>query len=82
MPKGELVSISAVHRVSLSAGTLAGNRYGGYSGTSMATPHVAGVAALIKSNWPNLDDAQIKATVLQPVDKKANLQDKTATGGV
>ena len=61
--------------------TLPGNRYGSYSGTSMATPHVVGVAALIKSNWPTLDDAQIKSRILQSVDKKANLQGTSVTGG-
>ena len=61
--------------------TLPGNRYGRYSGTSMATPHVAGVAALIKSREPGLDDAQIKARLLQYVDKKASLQGKVATNG-
>ncbi len=61
--------------------TLPGNRYGSYNGTSMATPHVAGVAALIKSNSPTLDDAQIKSRILQSVDKKANLQGVSVTGG-
>jgi thermitase len=61
--------------------TLPGNRYGRFSGTSMATPHVAGVAALIKSQNPDLDDAQIKAQLLQFVDEKASLQGRVATGG-
>ncbi len=61
--------------------TLPGNKYGRYSGTSMATPHVAGVAALIKSQEPGLDDAQIKAQLLQYVDEKASLQGKVATNG-
>ena len=61
--------------------TLPGNRYGRFSGTSMATPHVAGVAALIKSQNPALDDAQIKAQILQYVDEKASLQGRVATGG-
>ncbi|QIN82854.1 S8 family serine peptidase [Rubrobacter tropicus] len=61
--------------------TLPGNSYGRYSGTSMATPHVAGVAALIKSREPGLDDAQIKAQLLQYVDNKASLQGKVATNG-
>ncbi len=61
--------------------TLPGNTYGRYSGTSMATPHVAGVAALIKSQEPGLDDAQIKAQLLQYTDEKANLQGKVATNG-
>ena len=61
--------------------TLPKNGYGRYSGTSMATPHVAGVAALIKSQEPGLDDGQIKAQLLQYVDKKASLQGKVATNG-
>jgi subtilisin family serine protease len=61
--------------------TLPGNRYGRYSGTSMATPHVAGVAALIKSQEPGLDDAQVKAKLLRSVDQKASLQGEVATDG-
>jgi thermitase len=61
--------------------TLPGNHYGTYNGTSMATPHVTGVAALLKSYSPNLDDAQLKARILGSVDKKANLQGTSVTGG-
>ena len=61
--------------------TLPENTYGRFSGTSMATPHVAGVAALIKSREPALDDTQIKAQRLQYVDQKAGLQGKVATDG-
>jgi serine protease len=35
--------------------TISGQDYVGYSGTSMAAPHVAGVAALMKSVKPDLD---------------------------
>ena len=61
--------------------TLPNNAYGYGSGTSMATPHVAGVAALLKSNFPELDDAAIKARILSSVDPKAGLHGKTVTGG-
>ena len=44
--------------------TLPGNNYGTYSGTSMASPHVAGVAALVKSANPDLTNVQIR-TILQ-----------------
>jgi thermitase len=55
--------------------------YGRFSGTSMATPHVAGVAALIKNQDPGLDDAQVKAKLLWSVDQKASLQGEVATNG-
>ena len=61
--------------------TLPGNRYGGYSGTSMATPHVTGVAALIKSQSPTLSDEQLKARILEFAEPKDSLQGKVATGG-
>lgn len=40
-----------------------GSGYAKYQGTSMATPHVAGVAALMKSSNPGLTPAQIEATL-------------------
>lgn len=53
-----------------------------WSGTSMATPHVAGAAALVWSQYPDLTAAQVKARLLRSVTPVAALRGKVATGGV
>jgi subtilisin family serine protease len=58
-----------------------GSSYGSYSGTSMATPHVTGAAALYASTHPGLTAPQIKAAILSSVVPTASLSGKTATGG-
>jgi subtilisin family serine protease len=53
--------------------------YSSYSGTSMATPHVAGAAALYKARNPGASAAQIKAALLNGTPTPS-LQGKVATG--
>jgi hypothetical protein len=57
---------------------------GGYqyqSGTSMATPHVAGAAALAEAAFPGSTPAGIKALLLRTVDPNAALTGKTTAEG-
>lgn len=61
--------------------TVAGGGYGSYSGTSMATPHVTGAAALYASQHPDATAAEIRAALLGATVPTAGLQGKTATGG-
>jgi hypothetical protein len=55
--------------------------YNTISGTSMATPHVTGVAALVKAAHPSYTTAQLKNAILAGVDRVASLSGKVATGG-
>ncbi|HEV8099724.1 MAG TPA: S8 family serine peptidase [Gaiellaceae bacterium] len=55
--------------------------YNTISGTSMATPHVSGVAALVKAAHPSYTVAQLKNAILTGVDPVAALNGKVATGG-
>ncbi|MEU3853203.1 S8 family serine peptidase [Streptomyces sp. NPDC029554] len=52
-------------------GTLPGGKWGYMAGTSMASPHVAGVAALIKSTHPYASPALVKALLYAQADAKA-----------
>jgi subtilisin family serine protease len=61
--------------------TLPGNAYDIKSGTSMAAPHVSGVAALALARAPSLGVADLKALLLDNVDHLPALAGKTVTGG-
>lgn len=54
--------------------------YDVFSGTSMATPHVTGAAALLKAFNSSLTGAQIKARLLSTGDSLSDLQGRTVTG--
>ena len=61
--------------------TWLGNDYEEHSGTSMATPVVAGVAALVLSAHPNLSVDQLRSLLLKSVDELPSLKGKVSTGG-
>jgi subtilisin family serine protease len=55
--------------------------YASYNGTSMATPHVTGGAALYAASHPGASASQIKNAILNSVVPTASLNGKTLTGG-
>lgn len=61
--------------------TIPGGSYDYKSGTSMASPQVAGVAALIQAYNPNMDALQIKQVILNSVDPVSALSGKCVSGG-
>jgi subtilisin family serine protease len=60
--------------------TTAFNTYSSYSGTSMATPHVSGAAALYAATHSERGSA-LKSAILSAVTPTASLNGKTVTGG-
>jgi len=59
--------------------TMPENEYDLNSGTSMAAPNVAGVAALIRSQYPSLTAAQVKKILMDsglPIKAKVTVGDK------
>lgn len=60
--------------------TIPNSSYGLMRGTSMAAPHVTGVAALIKGKYPNLSATEIKEILLSAVDYPVGMRGFVSTG--
>ena len=54
---------------------------GGFAGTSVAAPFVAGAAALLLARNPNLSYAQLKDAIISSVDPLPAFAGKTVSGG-
>jgi subtilisin family serine protease len=60
--------------------TVRNGGFASFSGTSMATPHVSGAAALVLSRC-SLSTANLKANLMNNVDPVSSLAGRTVTGG-
>jgi len=88
--QGSLARFSNFGAVSVDVGapgvkimsTLPGNTYGYYDGTSMAAPHVAGVAALVASANPHLSPVEVVRSITSSAVPLMSLAGKTTTGGM
>jgi len=58
-----------------------GGSYGFMSGTSMATPHVAGAAALLLAKNPDLTAVELKTALMSTAVPTPSLAGKVVTGG-
>ena len=61
--------------------TIPGGEYASLSGTSMATPHVSGLAALVWLYRPELAATQVKDIILRSSIPEKSLENACVTGG-
>jgi len=75
------VDVAAPGSGILSTYNFSNTSYSTLSGTSMASPHGAGAAALLASYNPNLSIASLKATLMNTVDALSQWNGIVKTGG-
>ncbi len=61
--------------------TMPGNKYAKMSGTSMAAPTVAGVAAEVASHFPELGPIELKKTLMESVTPMEKFEGKMVAPG-
>lgn len=74
-------SIDTIEPLSGASPAFLGDLYGSLSGTSMATPHVSGAAALIWAQNPSFDLNKVKTLLLNTVDPLPALAGNVRYGG-
>jgi len=67
-------------QVKVSSSSYTGSEYTYYSGTSLATPFAAGIAALVWSAEPGLTHLEVKDRLLAGAERKNSLRGKLLTG--
>lgn len=88
--RGQIASFSNYGKTKVHVGAPGVNIYssiinGGYdswSGTSMATPHVSGIAVLLASNEPNLTNVEMKQRIIATSKPVSGLRGKSRGGMV
>lgn len=85
---GELAGFSNYGSASVDIGapgvdilsTIPGNGYDSFNGTSMATPHVTGVVALLNAAHPGIDHLQLREFIFNAGKPLNSLAGKTVSG--
>ena len=75
------VDIIAARAKGTSLGNLLDENYTSLSGTSMASPHVAGAAAILAAQHPKWDDDELKARLVSTSDALADIPVTTQGAG-
>lgn len=61
--------------------TIPGGKYDTFSGTSMATPHVSGAAALVVNAHPGISNEDLRTRLIWSSDKNENFEHYVGSGG-